>query len=174
MQTLFRLLSFNSYYFLANAIGVILAVMLLPDGLTALDIIIVLGYVLVAGLLARRWRTPRRQLAHFDGLAVFDKVLTDPRPTMLEFYSDNCGVCMTMKPVMDRLERAVGHRLQILRINVLDPIGVQIANRYAVTFTPTFVLLHGNGLKDEEFTLILDRPRVLYWLDQQTIAPAGG
>lgn len=174
MQRLVRLFSFNSYFIVANGLGVFLAVLLLRNGLSLLDVVSVLGYVLAAGLLARRWRTPRRQRAHFDGLAAFDKVLTDPRPTMLEFFSDNCAVCMTMQPVMDRLEQDVGHRLQILRINVLDPIGIQIANRYDIAFTPTFVLLHGNGLKDEEFTLVLDRPRVLYWLDQQTIAPAGG
>ena len=114
-------------------------------------------------------------MAHFDELAAFDRVLRDPRPTMLEFYSDNCAVCMTMQPVMQRLEQDVGHRLQILRINVGTPIGLQVANSYDVTFTPTFLLLNGAGFKDEELTLFLDRPRVLYWLDQQTIsAPLPG
>jgi thiol-disulfide isomerase/thioredoxin len=174
MNTLIRLFSFNSYYFLSNAIGLVLTIAVLRDGLSALDVVIVAVYVLGAGLVARRLRTPRKLMARFDGLAAFDQALRDPRPTMLEFYSDNCGVCMAMKPVMDRLEQAVGHRLQILRLNVADPIGLQLADRYGVTLTPTFLLLNGAGLKDEEFTLVLDRARVLYWLDQQTVAPGMG
>jgi thiol-disulfide isomerase/thioredoxin len=116
-------------------------------------------------------RTPRAKLARFDDVAAFDKVLRDTRPTLLEFYSENCGVCMAMRPVMDRLEGDAGHRLQILRVNVKDPIGRKLADRYRVTFTPSFLLFNSYGSKEEEYTLILDRARVLYWLDQQTIAP---
>jgi thiol-disulfide isomerase/thioredoxin len=175
MQRLVRFFSFNSYYVLSNGVGLVLAIAVLRDGLSVLDAVIVVGYVIGAGLLARRLRAPRAQLARFDGLAAFDRVLRDPRPTMLEFYSDNCAVCMTMQPTMERLAQDAGHRLQILRINVGEPVGLQIANRYDVTVTPTFLLLNGAGLKDEAFTLHIDRPRVLYWLDQQTIsAPLPG
>ncbi len=174
MNTLIRFFSFNSYYFLSNAVGLALAIFVLRDGLTTLEGLVVLAYVLAAGWLARRLRTPGQQLARFDGLAAFDRALRDPRPTMLAFYSANCAVCMAMKPVMDRLEQDVGQRLQILRINVADPIGRQLTDRYGVTFTPTFLLLNGAGMKDEELTLTLDRRRVLYWLDQQTVAPGMG
>jgi thiol-disulfide isomerase/thioredoxin len=175
MQRLVRFVSFNSYYLLSNALGLALAIAVLRDGLSALDVVIVVAYVVGAGLLARRLRAPQQQVAHFDELAAFDRVLRDPRPTMLEFYSDNCAMCMSVQPVMQRLEQDAGHRLQILRINVGEPVGLQIANRYAVSFTPTFLLLNGAGFKDEEFTLFLDRPRVLYWLDQQTLsAPLPG
>jgi hypothetical protein len=84
-------------------------------------------------------------------------------------------VSIARQPEIERLEQAVGHRLQILRLNVNDPIGRQLADRYHITLTPTFLLLNGAGLKDEELTLFLDQPRVLYWLDQQTIsAPLPG
>ena len=49
--------------------------------------------------------------------------------------------------------------------------GIEIADRYSVTFTPTFILFNGSGAREEEFTLVLDRARVMYWLDQQTITP---
>ncbi len=174
MKTLVRIFSFNSYYFVSNAVGLALALFVLRDGLTGLEVAGVAAYVWAAGLLARRLRTPRQQRAQFGGLPAFDQALRDPRPTMLQFYSDNCAVCMAMQPVMERLEQDVGHRLQILRLNVGDPLGRQLAARYDVSVTPTFLLLNGAGFKDEEFTLVLDRPRVLYWLDQQTIAPGMG
>jgi thiol-disulfide isomerase/thioredoxin len=175
MQRLVRFFSFNSYYFLSNAVGLVLAVALLRDGLSALDAALVLAYVVGVGWLVRRLRQRARPAPRFDAMAAFDQALRDPRPTMLEFYSDNCAVCMSTQPVMERLAQEVGHRLQILRVNVGEPVGLAIANRYDVTFTPTYVLLNGAGKKDEEFTLFLDRPRVRYWLDQQTIsAPLPG
>ena len=175
MQRLVRFFSFNSFYFLSNAVGLVLTVALLRDGLGLLDAVVVVAYVVGVGLLARRLRAPAAPAPRFNAMAAFDQALRDPRPTMLAFYSSDCAVCMTMQPVTARLEQEIGHRLQILRVNVGDPVGLEIANRYGVTLTPTYLLLNGVGLKDEEFTLFLDRPRVRYWLDQQTIsAPLPG
>ena len=175
MQRLVRFFSFNSYYFLSNAVGLALAVALLRDGLNLLEAAVVLAYVVGMGWLARRLRPRGRPGTRFDTLAAFEQALRDPRPTMLEFYSDNCAVCMSMKPMLERLEHEVGHRLQILRVNVSDPVGLALADRYHVSVTPTFVLLNSAGQKDEEFTLFLDRARIRYWLDQQTIsAPLPG
>jgi thiol-disulfide isomerase/thioredoxin len=138
-------------------------------GLNRLEFGRLAQFVVAAAPLGLSLRTPPAQLITFYGVAAFEVVLGRPRPTLLEFYSENCGVCMATKPVMDRLERDAGHGLQILRVNVEEPIGVAIADRYGVTFTPTFLLFSSSGSQEEEFTLVLDRARVLYWLDRQTI-----
>jgi thiol-disulfide isomerase/thioredoxin len=171
MKSLLRLFSFNSYIWLVLGLFVVLAFVLAPGGWSPLDIGVLAVYAVAAVGLGLALRTPRSKLTTFDGMSAFEAVLRGPRPTLLEFYSENCGVCMARQPVMDRLERDAGHRLQILRINVKDPIGIEIADRYRVTFTPTFLLFNGSGTREEEFTLVLDRARVLYWLDQQTITP---
>jgi thiol-disulfide isomerase/thioredoxin len=171
MKGLIRLFSYNSYGWLALAVGVGLAALLARGGWQALEVAGLAGYGVAAYIGYRLWRTPEKKLATFDALAAFDKALRVNRPTLLEFYSDNCGVCMTMRPVIDRLERQAGPRLQVLRVNVKDAIGAQIADRYEVSFTPTFLLFGSTGVKEEEYTLVLDRARVLYWLDQQTISP---
>lgn len=171
MNRLLRLFSHNSYIWVALAIGLLLAALLALGGLTLLDYVLLGLYLVAAVAVFFVMRTPRAKLAHFDELAAFDKVLRDTRPTLLEFYSENCGVCMAMRPAMDRLESDAGHRLQILRVNVKDPIGRQLAERYRVTFTPSFLLFNSYGSKEDEFTLVLDRARVIYWLDQQTLSP---
>ena len=171
MKSLLRALSFNSFVWLALALLALLVLVFAPDGLSPLEVGVLVLYCAGAVVLGRALRAPRQQLTHFDGMAAFDAVLRGPRPTLLEFYSENCGVCMAMQPAMDRLERDAGHRLQILRVNVKEPIGNEIADRYGVTFTPTFLLFNSLGAREEEFTLVLDRARVMYWLDQQTITP---
>jgi thiol-disulfide isomerase/thioredoxin len=171
MKSLLRLFSFNSYIWVMLAVFVVLAFIFAPGGFSLVEIAVLAVFAVAAVGLGLALRTPRSKLTSFDGLTAFEAVLRGPRPTLLEFYSENCGVCMAMKPVMDRLERDAGHRLQILRINVKEPIGIEIADRYHITFTPTFLLFNGSGTREEEFTLVLDRARVLYWLDQQTITP---
>lgn len=171
MNRLLRLFSHNSYIWVALAIGLALTALFAGGGFAPLELGLLALYGAAAVVVFFVMRTPRAKLAQFDELAAFDKVLRGARPTLLEFYSENCGVCMAMRPAMDRLEHDAGHRLQILRVNVKDPIGAQLAERYRVTFTPSFLLFNSYGSKEEEFTLVLDRARVLYWLDQQTIAP---
>jgi len=170
MKSLFRLISFNSYVWLALGLFVVLLLVLLPGGLSPLKIGALVVF-LAAAALGFALRTPPARLSHFDGMAAFDAVLRGPRPTLLEFYSESCGVCMAMQPAMDRLERDAGPRLQILRVNVKEPFGIELADRYGVSFTPTFLLFNSIGAREEEFVLVLDRARVMYWLDQQTITP---
>ncbi len=171
MNRLLRFFSHNSYIWVALALLALLAALFAGGGFTGVELGLLALYSAAAVVVFFVMRTPPAKLAHFDELAAFDKVLRDTRPTLLEFYSENCGVCMAMRPAMDRLEHDAGHRLQILRVNVKDPIGRQLAERYRVTFTPSFLLFNSYGSKEEEFTLMLDRARVIYWLDQQTIAP---
>jgi cytochrome c-type biogenesis protein len=49
------------------------------------------------------------------------------------------------KPVVDGLEREMEGRAQVLRLNVMDGVGGQLAARYGVRGVPTFVLLDGDG-----------------------------
>src|SRR5689334_21070347 len=170
-NSLLRLVSHNSYVWLPLAVGLVLLALLAANGPTTGEWVLLALYAAAAVAVFLIMRTPRNKLAHFDELAAVDKVLRGDRPTLLEFYSENCGVCMAMRPAMDRLEGDAGHRLQILRVNVKDPIGWQLAERYNVTFTPSFLLFNSYGSKEDEFTLVLDRARVIYWLDQQTISP---
>ena len=46
---------------------------------------------------------------------------------------------------MDRLERELEGQAQVLRLNVTDDVGGNLALRYGVRGVPTFVLLDGAG-----------------------------
>jgi thioredoxin-related protein len=46
---------------------------------------------------------------------------------------------------VDRLERELEGRAQVLRLNVMDDVGGTLAMRYGVRGVPTFVLLDGAG-----------------------------
>jgi thioredoxin-related protein len=52
---------------------------------------------------------------------------------------------MTVRPVVDEVEREFGERLQVVRLNVQDPAARELAQAYGFEFTPTFVLLDADG-----------------------------
>ncbi|HEY72263.1 MAG: hypothetical protein B6I35_06275 [Anaerolineaceae bacterium 4572_32.2] len=49
------------------------------------------------------------------------------------------------KPVVDGLERELENQAQVLRLNVMNSVGGELAMRYGVRGVPTFVLLDGVG-----------------------------
>jgi thioredoxin-related protein len=49
------------------------------------------------------------------------------------------------KPVVDGIERELEGRAQVVRLNVMDGVGGQLAQRYGVRGVPTMVVLDGAG-----------------------------
>ena len=47
--------------------------------------------------------------------------------------------------MVDGLERELGDRVQVLRLDVLSPVGKTAARAYAVRAVPTFVLFDAGG-----------------------------
>ena len=47
--------------------------------------------------------------------------------------------------MVDGLERELGERVQVLRLNVLSPVGRAAASVHAVRAVPTFVLFDAEG-----------------------------
>jgi hypothetical protein len=47
--------------------------------------------------------------------------------------------------MVDGLERELGDRVQVFRVDVLSPVGRAAASAYAVRAVPTFVLFNAEG-----------------------------
>jgi len=52
---------------------------------------------------------------------------------------------MAVRPVVDAVEREFAGKLKVIRVNVQDPVGRQLAGAYDLEFTPTFVLFDSQG-----------------------------
>jgi thiol-disulfide isomerase/thioredoxin len=105
------------------------------DGLTVL---IVLLLVAVYAYL----RTPGDEFASLEAL---ETRLTAGQPTVIEFYANNCSICLLNKPKVDQLERDLLNQATVLRLNVKDDVGLALAARWGVSGVPTFFVLDGGG-----------------------------
>lgn len=74
-------------------------------------------------------------------------VLRDSKePVLIEFYSDFCAGCLAARPAVDSLEREMGDRLRVVRLNVASAAGQDLASQLQVdNRTPSFVLLDSDG-----------------------------
>jgi hypothetical protein len=67
---------------------------------------------------------------------------------------------MAVKPVVDGIEREFPGTLKVIRLNVQDPVGRELGDRFGFQFTPTFVLLGPDGT---------ERWRSVYSIDSKTL-----
>ncbi len=52
---------------------------------------------------------------------------------------------MAAKPIVDGIERVHEGRLTVIRLNVQDPAGEALLERFGFRFTPTFIFFDGDG-----------------------------
>ncbi|MGC9393683.1 MAG: thioredoxin domain-containing protein [Anaerolineae bacterium] len=105
------------------------------DGLTVLIVVLI---VAVYAYL----RTPGDE---FASLSEFDARLTAGQPTIVEFYANNCSICLLNKPKVDQLERDLAGQATVVRLNVKDNVGLALASRWGVAGIPAFFVLDGAG-----------------------------
>jgi thiol-disulfide isomerase/thioredoxin len=105
------------------------------DGLTVL---IVLAIVVIYAYL----RTPGDAFASVSAL---EAQLTAGQPTVIEFYANNCSICLLSNPKVNQLERDLENQATVLHLNVKDKVGLALASRWNVIGTPTFFVLAGQG-----------------------------
>jgi len=67
------------------------------------------------------------------------------QPVLLEFQSPYCVGCMAAKPVVDRLEAEFTGRLQVIRLNIQEKTGMELAPIFRFEYTPTFIFFDETG-----------------------------
>jgi len=65
-------------------------------------------------------------------------VLRSPVTVLADFYSDRCGPCRQMMPVIEALANEVEGRAQIVTVDVAE--NEDLATRFGIQFIPTFII----------------------------------
>ena len=112
-----------------------LIALLKEDGLT---LAIVASLIIAYAIL----RTPGDK---FASAAELEAEITNGQPTVIEFYANNCSICLISKPKVDQLERDLGPAAQVLRLNVRNNRGKILASEWGVAGVPTFFIFDGDG-----------------------------
>lgn len=77
-----------------------------------------------------------------------EKVLASEKTVIADFFSETCGPCRRMSPVLDEISDEYGDKLSVVKINIGNDPGLAI--EYGVQYVPTMIFFR-NG---EELTRI--------------------
>lgn len=101
--------------------------------------------VLIVLILVTAYALLRTQGDTFESIEVLKSSFEGGKPTVIEFYSNNCSICLTSKPKVAQLERELQDFAQVLKLNVKDPVNQTLANQMGVSGIPTFFVIDPNG-----------------------------
>lgn len=59
--------------------------------------------------------------------------------TLIDFWAPWCGPCKIMDPIIDELEKELGDKLEIQRVNVDEDSGK--SSQFGVMSIPTYVII---------------------------------
>lgn len=133
----------NHYSFplLFGAAAVILAVVLFRDGVQRNDLLalaaLLAGFVLAYNLFGAG-------SGNQEDLRTIEADIGAGQPVLLEIQSPYCLGCAAAKPVVDSIARSHPD-LQVIRVDILQPVGRALADRYQTRVTPTFLFFDGSG-----------------------------
>lgn len=75
----------------------------------------------------------------------FAEIIAQDKPVLVDFYTDWCGPCKMIKPILEELKSKMGDRLTILKVDV-DKNSL-VAAQYKIQSVPTLLLFKNNEIK---------------------------
>lgn len=73
----------------------------------------------------------------------------------IEFYTDWCGTCQTMAPLLDRLKQKYAEQLEFLKINTDE--NTALALHYHIRSVPTFLLVRNQEVVWKQAGLLTEK-----------------
>lgn len=70
----------------------------------------------------------------------FSEMINADTPVLVDFYTDWCGPCKMMAPILKNLKKEMGDKLNIIKIDAEK--NADAAIRYQVRGVPTLILFH--------------------------------
>tara|TARA_Y100001968_G_C19446028_1_gene765386 strand:+ start:759 stop:1328 length:570 start_codon:yes stop_codon:yes gene_type:complete len=102
-----------------------------------------------------------------------EEALMNDKPTVLEFYADWCEVCREMAPIMTSVKDHMDNKVDLVLLNVDNPIWQDIVEKYQVNGIPQLNFFDKDsnfvgksiGMKKEEellsmFNLLLNENKI--------------
>jgi thiol-disulfide isomerase/thioredoxin len=135
----------NYYSFLLVILGIIgVSALILLTNKPKQNDYIAFSVITIIAILSWAILHPRQTPLMDDSQTVL-KMIGAGTPVLIEFQSPYCISCTQIRPVVDQLEQelssevSIGPKIHIIRINVQERVGKDLARVFDFQATPTFI-----------------------------------
>ena len=68
----------------------------------------------------------------------FDKLISENKPTLVDFFATWCGPCRMQAPILEEVKARVGEDANVVKVDIDK--NQEVAMRYRVQSVPTLIL----------------------------------
>ena len=91
------------------------------------------------------------------------EVINSDLPVLVDFYTDQCGPCRMMAPLLDELANEEAGRLKIVKINAAEQM--PLAGSFGISAVPTFLVFR-NGAPVGQRTGMQSKQALIDWISE--------
>jgi thiol-disulfide isomerase/thioredoxin len=136
---------FNQYSFVFLSLGILLLMFIGLRILRARRIATLVTMATVVLLLIVGQLILRPGLSDVNSVQAAETLLTNGKPSFIEFFSNYCLGCVAARPAVDQLVSQIQGDFNILRVDIHTDFGRDLREKYRFSFTPEFVLFDTSG-----------------------------
>lgn len=109
---------------------------------------LIFGMVFASAFAAQLWITRDLPSAYDPGLSIEKAFKTSKAPLLVEFYSDSCGTCKRLTPLIHTLQtERYPQRLTLVMMDVSEPANEDIARLFGVDALPGLYVFDHHHMK---------------------------
>jgi len=68
----------------------------------------------------------------------FNELIKSSKPTLVDFYTDWCGPCKVLSPIIEDVKKDLGEGATVLKVNIDN--NVDVARMYQIRSIPTLMV----------------------------------
>ena len=113
----------------------------------------ILTLVIGSGLTSQLYIAQGLPSAYDSGLTLDKAFKTAKTPLLIEFYTDSCGTCRKVTPLVHETAKGFKDRLTMVMVNLEDPENDGIAQLFGVTELPGVYVFDFKHMKKHQIPL---------------------